>query len=202
MMRKLYRLSYKYGKYSITNLMLIIVCAQAFVFLANMIKPGFMSLLTLDMSMVLQGEVWRLITFIFIPPSTSPVFLLIVLYFYYIIGYALESEWGSFLFNVYYLIGILGAIVAGTITGFGSNTFINLSLFFAFALLYPEYEIRLFFVFPVRIKYLAFFNLIVYAYTFITGALYMKASILFSLVNVILFFYPNIIKSIKRFTRR
>ncbi len=202
MMRKLYRLSYKYGRYSIQNLMLIIVCAQAFVYVASMMNGSFVSLLTLDMDMVLSGQVWRLITFVFIPPASSPIFILIALYFYYMIGSALENQWGSFLFNVYYLIGILGAIVAAVITGYGTNVYINLSLFFAFAILFPDFELLLFFVLPLKIKYLALFNAIVYGYSFITGTWYIRASIVFSLVNLVLFFWPNIKIMLRRLTKK
>ena len=98
---------------------------------------GIWSKLSLYMPAVLQGEVWRLITFIFVPSASTPISLLLTLYLMWLIGHTLEQSWGDFRFNVYYLLGVLGAILAAVITGWGTTYYLNLSLFFAFAMLYP-----------------------------------------------------------------
>ena len=106
----------------------------------------------------MHGEVWRLFTFVFIPQSTSPLGLVLTLYFYYLIGNTLENTWGDFQFNVYYLCGMLGAILAAALTGYGTSYYINLSLFFAFAMLYPDFQVLLFFIIPIKMKYMALFS--------------------------------------------
>ena len=160
-MNWLNKLERKFGKYSIKNLMLYIASLNFLVYLLIMVDQSnnIVYKLMLKPELILKGEVWRLITFIFIPPNTSAFFIIFALYFYYIAGRGLEHEWGSFKLNVYYLFGILGTIIASFITkGSATATYLNLSLFLAFARLYPDYEVLLFFVIPIKIKYFAYFN--------------------------------------------
>ena len=175
-------------KFYITNLMYYIVGGMAVVFLLNLIMPSTRGMFGLSMDAIRRGEVWRLITFIFAPPSSSLLFIIITLYFYYLIGNTLESQWGSFRFNLYYLLGIIGAIIAAIITGRADNTYLNMSLFFAFAALYPNFQMLLFFFLPIKMKWLALFNLAFYVYEFIVGGWPTKLAIIFSLLNLILFF--------------
>ncbi len=83
-------------------------------------------------------------------------FIAFSLYFYYLIGTALEREWGSFWFDVYYFCGAIGTVIAGFITGSATNYYLNMSLFFAFAALYPNFQVLLFFFIPIKIKWLAY----------------------------------------------
>jgi hypothetical protein len=117
------------------------------------------------------------------------------------IGSVLETEWGAFRFNVFYLCGIIGTVIGGFITGFATNYYLNMSLFFAFALYYPEFEVRLFFAIPVKIKYLAIADLILFAYDLVVTSWSNKAAIVIALANVLLFFWPNLISEVKRIKR-
>ena len=134
--------------------MTIIVAGMGAVFLIDLFYPAtsfsLRSLLAFNRDAVLHGQIWRLITFIFIPPDSSVFFILFSLYFYWLIGSALENQWGAFRFNVYYLCGIIGTIVAGMITGYATSSYLNLSLFLAFALLYPDYQVMVFFFCPSK----------------------------------------------------
>ena len=134
------KLERRFGHIAIHDLMMIIVIGQAVVFLAEFFMPGLgiWSKLSLYMPAVLQGEVWRLLTFIFVPSSSTPLSLVLTLYLMWLIGHTLEQSWGDFRFNVYYFLGVLGAILAAAVTGWGTTYYLNLSLFFAFAMLYPE----------------------------------------------------------------
>ena len=134
-MNWLNRLNRKFGRYAIRNLMYILSGAILAVYMADWLIPNLnlQSYLYLDMDLVARGEVWRLITFIFMPPASSPLWILFNLYFYCLIGNALENQWGSFKFNLFYLCGMLGAILSALFTGYATNSFLNLSLFFAFA---------------------------------------------------------------------
>ena len=91
------------------------------------------------------------------------------MYFYYFLGSTLENVWGTFRFNLYYLVGLIGAVIAAFFTGYGTSTYLNLSLFLAFAFLFPDHEILLFFFFPIKMKYLAYVDWILFAVQLIFG---------------------------------
>ncbi|MFW6029985.1 MAG: rhomboid family intramembrane serine protease, partial [Halanaerobiales bacterium] len=155
--------------------------------------------LVLNPYLVMQGEVWRLLTYIFIPPTFSPIFLIFVLYFYYMIGMNLENTWGSFKFNVYYLIGIIATTVVTFFTrGTATSFYLNLTLFLAFARLYPNFQILLFFIIPVKIKYLAWLNWAFFLFTILTGPMSQRITIIVALSNYFIFFGQDIINDIKR----
>lgn len=205
-MKWLYKLEYKYGKYYIHNLMMIIVVGMFIVYAANMMMPqlmltnSYIGPLALNRAAILQGQIWRLVTFIFIP-SGSGFLTFISLYFYYIMGSHLESGWGGFRFNLYYLVGILGTILAAMITGQASNLYLNLSLFLAYATLSPDSQFLLFFILPIKAKYLAIgyavFIVLDIISTFVTRSpqmgIYALVALLFSLLNYLLFFGKGII---------
>ncbi len=193
-------MEYKYGRYCIQNLMLTVIIGQAMVFVANMLVPaiGIVSKLQLVWPLVMQGQVWRLLTFIFVPSASTPFALLITLYFYYFVGHTLENTWGDFKFNIYYLCGMIGAILAAVLTGYGTAIYLNLTLFFAFAMLYPDMQVLLFFIIPIKVKYMALFSAGLQLIYFITGGWATKASIVFSLLNFLLFFGPDFIATVKQ----
>ncbi len=203
-MNWLYRLERRFGRFAIQNLMFIIVIGQFAVFVTDLIMPDLQlsGLLYLNRDLVLQGQVWRLITFIFLPPSSSALWIVLSLYFYYMIGGALENEWGAFKFNVYYLIGMIGIIIGAFITGYGANAYLNLSMFFAFAILWPNFEVMLFWVIPVKIKYLAVLDGVIFVISIVSALAARSwgtfASIIASLLNLLLFFGGDVIRSIKR----
>lgn len=195
-----YKLERKIGKYAIGNLMMYIVIGQAVVFLAEFLLPDFMlaSFLTLSVSRVMAGEVWRVISFIFVPASLDPLWTAVSLYFYYIIGTNLEKIWNSFKFNVFYLLGCLGAIAAAFITGNGTNFYINLSLVFAFAILVPDFEVTVFFLIRVKIKWVGILNFVYHIYLLVVSGWSDRAAIIVSLLNVLLFFGKDIFLLSKR----
>jgi len=128
--------------------------------------------LSLNAQAIFNGEVWRIFTFLIQPPSYNFIFVLISLYLYYMIGSSLEATWGAFRFNVYFLSGVMFHIIAAIavylITGVPlplDTSYLNLSLFFAFAATYPNHQFLLFFAIPVKVKYLAIVNGIFFAYT-------------------------------------
>ena len=146
------------------------------------------SFLYFNRELILRGQIWRVLTFIFIPPKQSLLFILFALYFYYILGTALENRWGSRRFNLYYLVGILGNILGGFILGFNDNTFLNMSLFLAFACLYPDFEIMLFFFLPVKMKYVAIADAVLLLLQFFRSTGAVKLCMLFSMLPFFLFF--------------
>lgn len=199
MMKFLDRLERKFGKYAISGLMTYIVIGNAAVFILNYLMPSLniISKLALIPALVYKGQIWRLITFIFIPPNFSIIFIFFSLYFYYILGSGLEELWGSFKLNVYYLVGMVGTIIAALISGYSDATHLNLSLFLAFAYLFPNFEILLFFFVPVKIKYLAWLNWAIIAFSVIFGSVPSKLAAIASVLNYFLFFGGDVYRSMK-----
>jgi hypothetical protein len=206
-MKWLSRLELRYGRYAVRNLTLYITILNvvAFVvsfFLSGSKNPVAASLLAFHRGYVLQGQVWRVLTFIFLPETYNPIFLFITLYFLYFIGTSLENFWGRFKFNVYYLMGAIGTIIAAFIVGFGwTGMYLNLSLFLAFATLFPDHEFLLFFILPVKAKYLAYVDIAFLLYMIMVyiraGDWSAPAAVIAALVNYLIFFGGDIINWIK-----
>lgn len=199
-MNWLNKLERKFGHLAIHNLIHYIIGLNIFVYIAAQLVGwgNVTSRLMLDPSLIMKGEVWRLFTYIAIPPATSPLWIIFTLYFYYLIGSALEHEWGSFKFNIYYFTGMLATTLAAFLSG-GEATavYLNLSLFLAFARLYPDFQILLFFILPVKIKYLAWFDLAYIVYTVLVDPPAYKIMAVVSLLNFLLFFGKDILSNTK-----
>jgi hypothetical protein len=202
-MKLLNKFERKFPRFGIQGLMLYIVIAMGFVYFLDFAQStkSFASLLVFDRNLIFSGEIWRVITFVFLPPTTSLIFVVFSLYFYYLIGSALESYWGTVAFNIFYLIGVLGNIVAGLLTGTAYNFYLNMSLFFAFAILYPDFQILVFFFLPIKIKYLAFINLLMFIASLVSSIVFKNyseaVSIIISMLNIIIFFGGDFINKIK-----
>jgi hypothetical protein len=202
------KLDRKFHKFAIKELMLHIVILNMAVFLMDLFVPRVTELLYLNPDLVMKGEVWRLITYVFIPPllgKSSIIWIIFVLSLYYTIGMALEHEWGSFKFNVYYFVGMAGTTVASFIVSrfFGgyiaTTTYLNLSLFLAFARIYPNYEILIFFFIPVKVKYLAILDWIFMGISLLLpiAPILTKVAIIVSILNYFLFFGKDILLNSK-----
>ena len=171
------KLERKYSKYAIQNLMMYIIVLYAVGFVFEVFAPGvYSTYLSLDFAYIFKGQIWRLVTFIIQPPSTSIIFVFFSLYFYYLIGTVLENIWGSFKFNVYFFSGVILNIIAALIIylifgiSFNMSThYINLALFMAFAMEQPDMEVLLFFVIPIKIKWMALLDGIVFAIIILGG---------------------------------
>ena len=197
------RMERKFGKYAISNLMMYIVASMAAVFVLDMLMPvNLTAYLVFNKAAILRIQLWRLVTFLFLPPNSSIVWILFSLYFYWMIGSALENQWGSFRFNLYYLFGMLGTNISGMITGYATNSYLNLSLFQGFAMLYPDFQVNLFFFLPVRVKYLALIDAAGLLVSFVMGNASTRIALAMALVNVLLFFGGNLIQRVKSAYRR
>lgn len=198
------RLEYKLAPYAINNLMTIMIGAMAIVFIADFAVAAtgrdvsLYSWLMFDKAAIASGQIWRLFTFIFLPPDTNLIWVIFALYFYYIMGQALEREWGALRFNIFYLCGIIGALISGLITGYATNSYLNLSLFLAFAIFYPNYQVLIFFILPIKIKWLAWLDAVMLTVSFIFSGFGGKLAILFSVLNVMIFFYRDFWYEVKR----
>lgn len=171
------KLERKIGKYAIPNLMYYIIAIYALGFVISVFAPGvYNAYLSLNAAAILHGQIWRIFTFILMPPSTSFLFLFFVLYFYYMIGTVLERVWGAFRFNLYFFSGMLLHVIAALVIyaiwgmNFSMGTYyMNLALFIAFAFENPDTEILLFFILPIKIKWLAYLDMAIFGITIIGG---------------------------------
>lgn len=201
------KLERKFGRFGVENLtMYVIICYVVGYFLAYF-NPSLLSLLSLEPALILRGQIWRIITWVIYPPSMSNVlwFVIAIVFFYYPIGTSLERTWGSFRYTLYIFSGILfsviGAFILYFITGaygIGSlfNTYyISLSVFLAYALSYPDMQILLWFVIPIKMKWMAIVYGAIILYDMITylrmGLWVYVVPIIASLLNFVLFFFST-----------
>lgn len=207
--RWLYRMDYKYNRYAVQNLTLILAAGMAIVCIGTLVNPqiNLINYLTLDRAAIFRGQLWRLFTFIFVPPtySLSSMYGLFMtalsIYVFYWIGKTVENSWSSLKFNFYYLLGMLGAIIAAMITGYGSSVWLNTSLFLAFACLFSDQQLLLFFIIPVKAKWLGWIEgglLVIYL---IIGSWYDRVSILLCIANFLLFFGSELWGGLKAMIR-
>ncbi len=107
----LYKMEYKYGKYAIRNLPMVLIICYAVGYLLELVAPNIMNYFYLNPYLILHGQIWRLFTWILIPPESLSMFTLIMLYCYYSLGLSLEQTWGTFRYNVYIFSGMLFTIL-------------------------------------------------------------------------------------------
>lgn len=213
-MKKLYdgvqRFCAAHPRFGIPNLMRVIVIGNVAVYVLMLLTQAndanALSFLTFNLNALLHGEVWRLVTFVFVPAYSSPFALLISLYFYYWIGSTLERQWGTAKFNLYYISGalltVLGVVLASLITGnpyltAAGTGYVNLSMFFAFAFLFPGHHwVLLFFILPVKMKWLAYLDGALFAFDIIKaiGAHNWAGVVLpiVALLNFAVFIWPEV----------
>ena len=212
-MKKLYdgmqRFCAAHPRFGIPNLMRVIVIGNVAVYVLMLLTQAndanALSFLTFNLNALLHGEVWRLVTFVFVPAYSSPFALLISLYFYYWIGSTLERQWGTAKFNLYYISGalltVLGVVLASLITGnpyltAAGTGYVNLSMFFAFAFLFPDTTVLLFFILPVKMKWVAYLDGALFAFDIIKaiGAHNWAGVVLpiVALLNFAVFIWPEV----------
>jgi membrane associated rhomboid family serine protease len=176
-MKLLNQLEKKFGKYAIKNLMYYIILLYALGFAILLFQPDiYFNWLALDAQAILQGQIWRIFTYIIYPPSGSLITILISLYFYYIVGSMLERQWGTFRFNLYFFTGVLLHAVAaifiylvwGMVLMMGTY-YLNLSMFFAFAALFPNMQVLFMWLIPIKMKYLAWIDGAYFVVTILAG---------------------------------
>ena len=194
----LYKLERKFGRFAIPNLMLYVTGAMLVVFLLTYLLsyPVYL-LLDLNRSAILSGQVWRLVTFLFVPVSGGVITNLLYLYMNFSIGTALEDAWGSFRFNVFYLCGMLSAILTMILLGSGSNYYLNLTMFLAYAYLYPNQEFLLFYVLPIKAKYLALVDWLLILAALIVGPWSGRLGVVLAVANFFLFFGGDFFSQIR-----
>jgi membrane associated rhomboid family serine protease len=183
----------RFGFLGIPGLARILVGFTALVFALTWLAPGFINVLDLDPARIRHGEVWRLFTYIFIPPTQSPWWILFALWFLWWIGDGLERAIGPFRLTLYFFIGMSGTTVAAFFFGTGfSNSMLMASLFFAFARFYGDEIIYLFFILPAKIKWLAWASAALLLFELIVKSNSYRAALLAAFANYFIFFGPEL----------
>lgn len=207
------RFAYKHPRFGIPNLMLIIVAGSVLVYMVDMVSNySFTPLLAFSPAAVFQGQVWRLVTFVFVTFAGDPFTLILSLYFYWWVGSSLEREWGAAKFTLYYLTGVVFNILVGLIaqllggSGIITMHYVNLSLFFAFATLFPDMQILLFFFIPVKVKWMAWLDAAYFVISILASLIqfdFVSAVLaVMALLNYVLFFWSDIAGFIRRRRQR
>ena len=215
-MNFLNKLERKFGKYAIPNISLYLIICYGCGYLLNLINPSFLNYLTFNPYAILHGQIWRIVTWILVPPSSFDIFTIVMLFFYYSIGTNLERTWGTFYYNVYLFMGMIFTVLGSfavmaisyipntdmsmIINSMGaknyfsivalnfSTYYVNMSIFLGFAATFPEVEVLLMFILPIKVKWMGIVYVIMILYDFIKSGIIGKVVIGASLLNFIVFF--------------
>lgn len=201
-MKFLNKLERKFGKYAIPNLPLIMIIGYVIGYVLTIF--GLIGYFVLDPRLVMQGQVWRLFTWVLVPPSGLSIFVIITLAFYYSIGTNLERIWGTFRYNVYIfsgiiatVIGVMGLYFVGRLLNMNLNYsmastyYLCMSIFLASAASYPDMQVMLYFIIPIKIKYLAILDVVLIGISFLNSGIGGKILIIMSLLNFIVFYFAT-----------
>ncbi len=203
----IFRLEQKYHRLAIPNITAYWIAGQVLFFLLIASDIAGYGDIVLVPQAVRNGEFWRVLTFMFAPKWTGILWAIIGWYVLYLIGTALENTWGAFRYNLYLLISFLATVAVAGITYFISpnaafgNIYIQGVVFLAFAFLYPEFQFLLFFVVPVKVKYLAYMTWVVYAYSFVAGNWAVRGMIAAATLSFFVFFGAEVYFRLRRLWR-
>lgn len=183
----------------ISNLALVLTLGSGFCFVFAMISPGFLPFIAFVPELVLRGEWWRLLSFIFYPFAMHPIFAFFTYYLFFIMGRSLEQQWGCEKFNLFMFLGYFFTIAVSFLTpqNVATNYYIYLAVYLAFTLLHPDFELYLFFVVPVKMKWLGWLVAVLTALEFVASPLSARLAILVSALNVLFFFGPGFFRQAK-----
>lgn len=194
----------RHPNFGIPGLMKYIAIANAVFWIMGMINTRFTAYMTFSPLYILRGQVWRLVSFVFIPPGYG-VLALIAVYFYYWIGTTLEKNWGTAQFTLYYLSGVLMTVLYGFVIFFIKGISVNLtahyiylSMFFSFAALFPDLQVLLMFIIPIKMKYLAYVDAALFLVGIFTTPFPENLLPVVAVLNFIIFCGGDILYSIHR----
>ena len=197
LMRQVDRFCWNHPRFGIPNLMLLIVIGNAILWVLGMMdhSGSILGFLAFSPRLILRGQIWRLVTFVLVPTGGGFWFL-VSMYFYYFIGSTLEREWGAGKFTLHYLCGMVLSVVCGFVIYFAlgkqydvplTADFINMALFFSFATLYPDNIVLLFFIIPIKMKWLAILDAAYFLYCVVSNPFPYNLLPLIAIVNYLIF---------------
>ncbi len=211
----------KFGKYAVRNLSLVLIACYVIGYIIELAVPSVQSLLTLNPQAILKGQVWRLFTWVLIPPSSLDFFTILMLLFYYNVGSSLEMVWGTYRYNVYLFSGMLYTIV-GSFLSYGiyclmcqnaglepnaamiqsastlfSTYYINMSIFLAYAATFPNAHVLLMFMIPIKMKWMGIAYGALLLVQLINGVgipvfdMFYRIALVASLLNFVVFWFTT-----------
>ncbi|MEX2671766.1 MAG: hypothetical protein WD294_06615 [Phycisphaeraceae bacterium] len=197
------KLERKYGRYGVPHVTEMLIGGQVLFIGVALSQPDLLDRLALSRDALAAGELWRLVTFLLIPPSTNILFAVIAWFIFYLFGSSLEQTWGAFRYNVYLLLGYVATVLAALFLplfgdpGLVTNHFLGLSVFLAFAYLNPNFTILLFFIIPVKVKWLALISWVFVGAAVLAGPMGAKLAAVASVANFLIFFSASIVRSLR-----
>jgi len=208
-MSLLTRLERLLGRFAIANLSLYLVAGQV-LFWGLAVLTGFpLERIALLPVAVFAGEAWRVVTYLLVPPPVNPGAFGVVMtafawYLFYLMGTALEHYWGNFRYNAFIGLGwfLTTAVAFLTPAVYASNLFLAGSVFLAFAQLNPDFELLIFFLLPVKIKWLALLQWLYYGYVMVAGGWSARLAVLAATGNFLIFFAGDIVERMRTGRRR
>ncbi len=190
--------------FCLPNITLYLVIGQTLVYLLAQLGQINLGTIIFVPQLALQGEPWRILSFVFVPPAVHWIFFAFAIYFFYMMGSTLEAHWGKAKYHLFLLSGYLLTVGVAFLTpqAEATNYFIGGAVFLAFAYLFPNFELLLYFILPVRIKWIALITWIFFAYQFFTSGWPTRFAILASVGNFLLFFARDLILDLRQGHRR
>ncbi|PZR78982.1 MAG: hypothetical protein DLM52_01995 [Chthoniobacterales bacterium] len=193
------KLERRLGFLAVPGLLRYVSFLTALVFVLEKASPGFVKLLDLDRAAIMRGQVWRLLTYIFLPQAGGilplPDWATVAFYvlFLWWMGNGLEAAWGSFKLTMFYLLGMIGTTAAAFVFGVSvSNWMLALSLFFAFARFYPDVVIYFAYIFPMKVKWVAWMSVGFLLINIALGSMQFRAAAICAMANYLVFFGPDL----------
>lgn len=206
-MKWLNKMERKFGKYAVKNLTVYLLACYGIGYIISFVMPDLLNYFTLEPAMILRGQIWRLVSWVIIPPTSKLIYVIFMMLLYYSLGQTLERIWGAFRYNLYMLSGmlftIIGAFIAYGIVfakyhiiagGFGavvSTYYINMSIFLACAAIMPELELWFWGLIPIKMKWFAILDVIFVGMDLFRGGIVTRIIIVASLLNFVIFFFAN-----------
>lgn len=184
----------KLGRYAIPGLVNILAGFQVIVWVMIKLQPEFGEFIVLDRSAVLHGQLWRLVTWVFVPTANSPIWLFFAVMLMTMMGQGLEQAWGAFRLNLY-IFGGIAFVASGAIIFNCAALGIPLytTILFAFAVFFPDEEFLIFFILPLKVKWIAALSGAVLLLA-VLGQPDARLPILFSMLNFLIAFGPGFLK--------
>jgi hypothetical protein len=203
-MRLLDKLQRRFGRFGVAHVTEALIACQVLAYFYCTGQPEFLQRIVLMPGKVLEGEVWRLATFLCQPPLGNIVLAFFFWYMFYLMGTVLEASWGAFRYNLYLLLGWLATVAVAFVQPDAPAyaIFLQSSVFLAFAYLYPDFQFLIFFILPVKVKWLALIQWISYGLVMIYGDTTARLLILASVCNFFVFFGTDILLRMKAGRRR
>jgi hypothetical protein len=198
-MRLIEKLQRRFGRFAVPHVTEGLIACQVLTYFFHQSNPAFLESVRLVPSRVFEGQVWRIVTFLCETPPMHPVFAFFFWYMFYLMGTTLENTWGTFRYNVYLLVGWAATVAASCLQpdAAASIVFLQGSVFLAFAYLYPDFQFLIFFILPVKVKWLALLQWIGYFWAVMVGSPMTQLLVLSSVCNFVLFFWHDIFLRMK-----